>query len=79
MDDGTDCRDILLGHFLPLHLGYIGVVNRGQASALLWATTPEPEPSRSRAEPGRAEPSRAELGQAQRVSCRRLVFCDSIA
>ena len=70
MDDGTDCRDILLGHFLPLHLGYIGVVNRGQASALLWATTPEP---------GRAEPSRAELGQAQRVSCRRLVFCDSIA
>jgi hypothetical protein len=77
MDDGTDCRDILLGHFLPLHLGYIGVVNRGQASALLWATTPEP----SRAEPGRcrAGPGRAEPGQAQRVSCRRLVFCDSIA
>jgi hypothetical protein len=63
MDDGTDCRDILLGHFLPLHLGYIGVVNRGQASALLWATTPEP--SRAGPVPGRAGPGRARPGSAR--------------
>lgn len=30
MDDGTDARDIFDGKLLPLHHGYIGVVNRSQ-------------------------------------------------
>jgi dynamin 1-like protein len=30
MDKGTDATDILLGHVLPLRLGYVGVVNRSQ-------------------------------------------------
>ncbi|KAH7284156.1 hypothetical protein KP509_34G041800 [Ceratopteris richardii] len=31
MDRGTDARNFLLGHVIPLRLGYIGVVNRSQA------------------------------------------------
>ncbi|XP_034073165.1 dynamin-2-like [Gymnodraco acuticeps] len=30
MDEGTDARDILENKLLPLHRGYIGVVNRSQ-------------------------------------------------
>lgn len=31
MDDGTDARDMLAGRIVPLHHGYVGVVNRSQA------------------------------------------------
>ena len=30
MDRGTDARNLLLGNIIPLHLGYVGVVNRSQ-------------------------------------------------
>jgi replication fork clamp-binding protein CrfC len=30
MDDGTDVVDILAGRVIPLRLGYVPVVNRGQ-------------------------------------------------
>jgi len=30
MDDGTDVVDILAGRIIPLRLGYVPVVNRGQ-------------------------------------------------
>ncbi|ERN14352.1 hypothetical protein AMTRI_Chr13g90810 [Amborella trichopoda] len=30
MDRGTDARKLLLGHVIPLRLGYIGIVNRSQ-------------------------------------------------
>lgn len=30
MDRGTDARNFLLGKVIPLHLGYVGVVNRSQ-------------------------------------------------
>ena len=30
MDGGTDCGDVLLNRVLPLELGYVAVVNRGQ-------------------------------------------------
>ncbi|KAJ6851925.1 dynamin-related protein 3A-like isoform X1 [Iris pallida] len=30
MDKGTDARSFLLGHVIPLRLGYVGVVNRSQ-------------------------------------------------
>ncbi|GMY29136.1 dynamin-related protein 3A-like isoform X2 [Fagus crenata] len=30
MDRGTDARNFLLGKLVPLHLGYVGVVNRSQ-------------------------------------------------
>ena len=32
MDRGTDARDVLLNRVYPLKLGYIGVINRGQAA-----------------------------------------------
>lgn len=31
MDDGTDAQDMLAGRIVPLHHGYVGVVNRSQA------------------------------------------------
>ena len=30
MDEGTDVVDILAGRIIPLRLGYVPVVNRGQ-------------------------------------------------
>lgn len=34
MDRGTDARNFLLGHAIPLRLGYIGIVNRSQEDIL---------------------------------------------
>ena len=34
MDDGTDCTALLANRTLPLKLGYIAVVNRGQKATV---------------------------------------------
>ncbi|GMH24138.1 hypothetical protein Nepgr_025981 [Nepenthes gracilis] len=35
MDRGTDARNLLLGNVIPLHHGYVGVVNRSQEDNML--------------------------------------------